>query len=444
MNFQIKNFDGPLELLLTLIHNAQIEIKDIFVSSITDQYIAYIHSEAFLDMEDATEFLVMAATLLEIKSRAMLPKPPKLEEGEEDPEEALIRRLEEYKAFRETAGAMKEFENAAGHIFSKLPDEFPLPPQETELVGLNLDALLAALNNVLSRKPAQESKPEVNHYKLRDIHRDEHNVQECMLDILTTVKKAKRVRFEDIFSDTPTKEEVVTYFMALLELLRLGEMHAEQTQVGGEIYLISGRKPEEEIPVGSDDDEQIPRRKGRGRRIEAILFVVGEPVLVSELSKALSVDLKKLNHALKELKDEYDFQQRGFSLRFFGSHVQLTTRELYSEDVVHLLQPVQRQTLSQAMMETLAVVAYKQPVTKADVEQIRGVKCDYSVATLVNKGLICEVGRKETLGRPILYGTTDQFLQHFGISSLEDLPPMPVQKESVQEESQELEGFSDR
>ena len=266
MNFQIKNFDGPLELLLTLIHNAQIEIKDIFVSSITDQYIAYIHSEAFLDMEDATEFLVMAATLLEIKSRAMLPKPPKLEDGEEDPEEALIRRLEEYKAFRETAGAMKEFENAAGHIFSKLPDEFPLPPQETELVGLNLDNLLAALNAVLARKPAQESKPEVNHYKLRDIHRDEHNVQECMLDILTTVKKAKKVRFEDIFSDTPTKEEVVTYFMALLELLRLGEMHAVQNQVGGEIYLISGRKPEEEIPVGSDDDEQNPRRKGSRRR----------------------------------------------------------------------------------------------------------------------------------------------------------------------------------
>ena len=266
MNFQIMNFDDPLELLLTLIHNAQIEIKDIFVSSITDQYIAYIHSEAFLDMEDATEFLVMAATLLEIKSRSMLPKPPKLEDGEEDPEEALIRRLEEYKAFRETAGAMKEFENAAGHIFSKLPDEFPLPPQETELVGLNLDNLLAALNAVLARKPAQESKPEVNHYKLRDIHRDEHNVQECMLDILTTVKKAKKVRFEDIFSDTPTKEEVVTYFMALLELLRLGEMHAVQNQVGGEIYLISGRKPEEEIPVGSDDDEQNPRRKGSRRR----------------------------------------------------------------------------------------------------------------------------------------------------------------------------------
>ena len=123
MNFQIKNFDGPLELLLTLIHNAQIEIKDIFVSSITDQYIAYIHSEAFLDMEDATEFLVMAATLLEIKSRSMLPKPPKLEDGEEDPEEALIRRLEEYKAFRETAGAMKESAGQHRWRMSMLPNQ---------------------------------------------------------------------------------------------------------------------------------------------------------------------------------------------------------------------------------------------------------------------------------------------------------------------------------
>lgn len=266
MNFQVKNFDGPLELLLTLIHNAQIEIKDIFVSSITDQYIAYVHSEAFLDMEDATEFLVMAATLLEIKSRSMLPKPPPLEEGEEDPEEALIRRLEEYKAFKETAGAMKEFEHAAGHIFAKLPDEFPLPPQETELVGLNLDSLMAALAAVLARKPAQETKPEVNHYKLRDIHRDEHNVQECMLDILKAVKKTKRLRFEEVFSSAPTKEEVVTYFMALLELLRLGEMHVEQNQTGGEIFLISGRKPEEEIADGSDENEQFPAKRGRRRR----------------------------------------------------------------------------------------------------------------------------------------------------------------------------------
>ncbi|MBQ9307043.1 MAG: segregation/condensation protein A [Clostridia bacterium] len=266
MTFQVKDFDGPLELLLQLIAKAQIEIKDIFVSEITDQYIAYVNSAEFLDMEDATDFLVMAATLLEIKSRAMLPKPPPLEEGEEDPEAALIRRLEEYKAFRETATAMKAFEMAAGNIFSKLPDEFPLPPQETELVGMDLGGLMEALLRVLERKPAEDTKPEVNHYAPRDIHRDEHNVQECMLTLIKRVKQAERMRFEDVFSDAPTKEEVVTFFMALLELLKLGEMHVQQESTGSQIYLLAGRKPEEEIPDGDGEDDSDGRPKRRKRR----------------------------------------------------------------------------------------------------------------------------------------------------------------------------------
>lgn len=160
-------------------------------------------------------------------------------------------------------------------------------------------------------------------------------------------------------------------------------------------------------------------------RIEAILFVAGEPVRVEELAKALSIGLAELNAALDALKDEYDFGQRGFCLKRFGHQVQLATRALYSTDVVRLLQPVQKQSLTQAAMETLAVVAYRQPVTRAEVEQIRGVKCDYSLQSLTNKSLIQEVGRKDTLGRPILYGTTETFLDHFGLSSLEELPPMP-------------------
>ncbi|HPS81399.1 MAG TPA: SMC-Scp complex subunit ScpB, partial [Candidatus Limiplasma sp.] len=93
--------------------------------------------------------------------------------------------------------------------------------------------------------------------------------------------------------------------------------------------------------------------------------------------------------------------------------------------VERLLQPVQRQTLSQAAMETLAVIAYRQPTTKGAIEQVRGVKCDYSVQSLLNKGLIKEVGRKEALGRPILYATTDKFLEHFGITDVRELPPLP-------------------
>jgi len=160
-------------------------------------------------------------------------------------------------------------------------------------------------------------------------------------------------------------------------------------------------------------------------RIEAILFVAGEAVRAEDLAKALNITPPELEDALAELRDEYDFAQRGFCLKRFGHQVQLATRALYSTDVVRLLQPVQKQSLSQAVMETLAVVAYRQPVTKAEVEQIRGVKCDYSIHSLVTKNLITEVGRKDTLGRPILYGTTEEFLSHFGLEALEDLPPMP-------------------
>ena len=157
-------------------------------------------------------------------------------------------------------------------------------------------------------------------------------------------------------------------------------------------------------------------------RIEAILFVAGEAVRVEDLSKALDVPIREVEDALIHLRDEYDFNQRGFSLKRYGHQVQLATRALYSQDVVRLLQPVQKQSLSQAAMETLAVVAYRQPVTRAEVEQIRGVKCDYSLQSLMNKELIAEVGRKEALGRPILYGTTEKFLQHFALTSLEALP----------------------
>lgn len=126
----LKQFEGPLDLLLHLITRAKVDIKDIFVSEITEQYLASMGSVDELDMDTASEFLTMAATLLEIKSRALLPRPPEpAEDGEETPEQTLIRRLEEYKLYKESAGRMKEFEQAAMQVFSKLPEEYPLPPQ---------------------------------------------------------------------------------------------------------------------------------------------------------------------------------------------------------------------------------------------------------------------------------------------------------------------------
>ena len=173
--------------------------------------------------------------------------------------------------------------------------------------------------------------------------------------------------------------------------------------------------------------------------MEAILFVAGEAVAVRDLARALQTGEKEIRETINNLKDEYDFEQRGFILKRLGDKVQLATRPMYSGDVVRLLQPVQQQSLSQAAMETLAVVAYKQPVTRAEVEQIRGVKCDYSLQSLMLKGLIREAGRKDTIGRPILFCTTDEFLSHFGLEDLNGLPPMPQPENAeMEKETEEL------
>jgi len=159
--------------------------------------------------------------------------------------------------------------------------------------------------------------------------------------------------------------------------------------------------------------------------IEAILFVAGEPVQTTAIASALQLTEDEVETAINELSSSYDYERRGICVKRFGSHVQLSTRADYAPYIEKLLQPIQKQSLSQAALETLAVIAYRQPVTKLDIEAVRGVKCDYSVQSLVNKGLIVEVGRKETLGRPILYGTTDTFLSHFGLSTLSELPQPP-------------------
>lgn len=163
--------------------------------------------------------------------------------------------------------------------------------------------------------------------------------------------------------------------------------------------------------------------------VEAILFVTGEPVLMSDIAKALEVTSGEVAMAVDLLKMDCEDGMRGIVVKRSGDHVQLATRASYAPYVERLLQPVQKQTLSQAAMETLAVIAYKQPVTRGDIEAIRGVKCDYSVMSLMNKGMIQEVGRRETLGRPILYGTTDTFLSHFGLENLGQLPAMPEKAE---------------
>lgn len=239
VSIHLKQFDGPLDLLLHLVGKAKINLADIFVSEITEQYVEIVRGAPDFDMDEASEFIAMAALLVEIKSRRLLPKPPR--EEEEDPEQALIARLTAYKQFRESARNMAEFEKSALKLFGKLPEEYPLPPPTLELDGLTLEALWQALLRVQDRRPAE---PREVDFCLRDIRRDSYTVEGCMETIESRLVLGS-VSFDELFSDQPDREEVVTLFIALLELLKLGKAHVRQNGTFDRIMLVPGRREEE-------------------------------------------------------------------------------------------------------------------------------------------------------------------------------------------------------
>ncbi len=232
LTLQLKDFSGPLDMLLHLIGKAKIDIRDIFVSEVTDQYIRVVREAEDLDMDEASSFIQMAATLLEIKSRSLLPKPPAPEE--EDPETVLIRQLEDYALFKQIAADMQGFEKAAARVYEKLPEEYPLPPQSFDIHGLTLEGLVDAFARVMQRVP--KGSEEKGEETVRRIVRDEHSVPDCMLRIVRTIKGGSR-SFFSLISEEPTREEVITFFLAMLELLRLGRVRVRQEKVHGDILL---------------------------------------------------------------------------------------------------------------------------------------------------------------------------------------------------------------
>ena len=230
----LKQFDGPLDLLLTLISRAKLDIQDIFVSEITEQYLESMKLVDELDMDSASEFLQMAATLLEIKSRAMLPKPPKPEEeGELSPEEELIRQLTEYKQFKEISARMHTLEEEARALMTKLPEEYPLPPPNIEITGLTLEKLAKAFKKVLARAESKEVNEQM---ASREIRRDSFTVAGCMAFIARRLRKGS-CRFDELFGENYTREEVITMFLAILEMAKINRLRIEQNAAYDEIFL---------------------------------------------------------------------------------------------------------------------------------------------------------------------------------------------------------------
>ena len=239
-------YTGPLDLLLDMISHAKINIREIFVSEITEQYLEAMKQIGDLDMDSASEFLQMAATLVEIKSRALLPKPPEPEDPEEEsPEEALIRQLEEYKKFKEISREMKQLEDEAREYITKLPEEYPLPPKTYELTGLSLDGLTNAIRALLERveREQEQSGKSVE----RRIRRDDFNVAACVYRIQKRLRRGP-VAFFDLFSPNPSRGEIISVFLALLELVRLSRAAVYQQELFSDIVI---------MPVaGGTDDQQ--------------------------------------------------------------------------------------------------------------------------------------------------------------------------------------------
>lgn len=162
--------------------------------------------------------------------------------------------------------------------------------------------------------------------------------------------------------------------------------------------------------------------------VEAVLFVTGDPVSIANLAALAGVDYDEFDQILTALIEEKNERNEGILIRRVADKVQLCSNALYAEYIKMLLAPEIKGHLSNSLLETLSIIAYKQPVTRSEIESIRGVRCDYAVSVLLEKGMIAEVGRKDVIGRPVLFATTDVFLRSFGITDLSELPTIDFEK----------------
>lgn len=174
---------------------------------------------------------------------------------------------------------------------------------------------------------------------------------------------------------------------------------------------------------------------------EALLFAVGEPIEISRMSSVLEVDETTLTKIIETLRDDYSFNRRGIRIVKLDGAYQMCSAPNYADYVRKAMETRKPPKLSQSLLEVLSVVAYRQPVTRAYVEQVRGVDCTYSISSLLDKGLIKEAGRLDVPGKPILYRTTKDFLRVFGLESLNELPELPdfAEEENSQVTFKEIE-----
>lgn len=205
-----------------------------------------------------------------------------------------------------------------------------------------------------------------------------------------------------------------------------------------QIYLLRGGEILSNIDVKQYEFNELSRKSDIKSAIESMLFVSGEPLALRELSNNLELKEKNVEEILSEMANEYEDKSRGIRLISINGAYQLVTKSENSDFVQKLLKKNKKHSLSQASIESLAIIAYKQPITRIDIDEIRGVKSESAIARLIERGLIKDIGRLEVPGRPILYGTTDEFLRQFGLKTIKELPSLDLYSDEETQSSIDL------
>lgn len=251
LELDIANFSGPLDLLLALVKENKIEIKDIFVSQVTEQFLQFMTQVSKLDVDQASEYMAMSATLLEIKSRALLPILPSAEEDENSPEQMLIRQLEEYKLFKEVVTELKTQENV--NRFYREPDASVGKEVSVLKDNLSLEGFMTAFSKFLAKMQVK-AQADVS----RAITKENFSVGSKIALIREVLRNEEQFKFVDLFPADASKNEIITTFMAVLELLKLQAISVEQNGLFEEVIIHKkGDMENIDIRVGDEYDEQV-------------------------------------------------------------------------------------------------------------------------------------------------------------------------------------------
>ena len=267
--YKLNVFEGPLDLLLHLIEKNKVDIYDIPIVTITEQYLAYVSEMQEQDMDVMSEFLVMAGTLLQIKSKMLLPREETEEEEEEDPRAELVRRLLEYKMYKYAALELKDMELDASHNLYKKPtipkevEEYREEVDPAELVdGLTLSKLNDIFQSIMRK---QVDKIDPIRSKFGTIEKEEINIEERMVQIREEVRGLKGINFRTLLETQPTRMNIIITFMSILELMKVGAIIIRQEETFGEIVIDSldeievtsesGERLEDEVTFADEQDE---------------------------------------------------------------------------------------------------------------------------------------------------------------------------------------------